>query len=61
MNLKDYLHRASYAKSLEELWAAHTEQMALFGFDRLLYGYTRFRTERSLSPALEFFETPLKT
>ena len=54
MNLKDYLHSVSYAKSLEELWAAHTEQMALFGFDRLLYGYTRFRTERSLGDPEDF-------
>jgi LuxR family transcriptional regulator len=54
MKLREYLRKISYAKTLEELWAAHTEQMAQYGFDRLLYGYTRFRTERSLGDPEDF-------
>ncbi|MEM9796646.1 MAG: LuxR family transcriptional regulator [Pseudomonadota bacterium] len=30
---------------LEDVWAAHLERMALYGFDRLLYAATRFRTD----------------
>ncbi|MBE1281832.1 MAG: LuxR family transcriptional regulator [Rhodobacteraceae bacterium] len=54
MKLRDYLRFVSYAKSLEELWAAHTEQMGLYGFDRLLYGFTRYRTEKSLGDPEDF-------
>lgn len=54
MNLREYLEFLSYAKSLEELWAAHTKQMAHFGFDRLLYGYTRYRTATSLGDPEDF-------
>lgn len=32
------------ATSVEALWALHTSYMADFGFDRLLYGFTRYRT-----------------
>ncbi|PTX56000.1 LuxR family transcriptional regulator [Litoreibacter ponti] len=34
--------------SLEEVWNLHTAKMAEYGFDRLIYGYTRFRTGTSL-------------
>ncbi|WP_425046368.1 helix-turn-helix transcriptional regulator [Primorskyibacter sp. S87] len=54
MKFKDYLHFLSYAKSLEELWSAHTEQMANFGFDKLIYGCTRFRTATSLGDPEDF-------
>jgi LuxR family transcriptional regulator len=54
MNLRKYLKVISYSKSLEELWAVHTEKMASYGFDRLLYGYTRFRTEKSLGDPEDF-------
>ncbi|WP_425090301.1 autoinducer binding domain-containing protein [Tropicimonas sp. S265A] len=33
--------------SIEEVWALHCAQMAQYGFDRLLYGFTRFRTASS--------------
>ncbi|TCM81502.1 LuxR family transcriptional regulator [Rhodovulum steppense] len=36
------------AKTVEELWACHTRRMAAYGFDRLIYGFTRFRTANSL-------------
>jgi LuxR family transcriptional regulator len=35
------------ATSIEEIWGLHIEAMAAFGFDRLLYGFTRFRTSNS--------------
>ncbi len=54
MKLRDYLDFLSYVKSLEELWAAHTEQMNSYGFDRLLYGYTRYRTLTSLGDPEDF-------
>ena len=48
MKLKEYLRFVSYAKTLEDLWDAHCRQMAEFGFTRLIYGYTQFRTATSL-------------
>ena len=54
MTLRSYLHFITRATSLEELWAAHTEEMAHFGFDRLLYGYTRYRTQTSLGDPDDF-------
>lgn len=35
------------ADSVEELWALHTSKMATYGFDRLLYGFTRFKSANS--------------
>ncbi len=54
MNLKEYLNFLSYTKTLEELWDAHCRQMAQFGFDRLLYGYTQYRTATSLGDPEDF-------
>ncbi|GGH18027.1 LuxR family transcriptional regulator [Cribrihabitans marinus] len=54
MKLTDYLTFLSYSKTLEELWAAHTEQMAEYGFVRLLYGFTQFRTATSLGDPEDF-------
>lgn len=54
MTLKEYLNSLSYVKTLEELWAAHTEQMAKYGFDRLLYGHTQYRTQTSLGDPEDF-------
>lgn len=54
MTLHEYLHFLSYTKTLEELWDAHCRQMAEFGFDRLLYGYTQYRTETSLGDPEDF-------
>lgn len=39
---------------IEELWDIHTRSMAGFGFDRLLYGCTRFRTATSLGDPDDF-------
>lgn len=37
-----HLYRLFSATTIETVWALHCEKMAQFGFDRLLYGYTRF-------------------
>ncbi|KZY53265.1 LuxR family transcriptional regulator [Sulfitobacter sp. HI0054] len=39
---------------MEELWDAHTRQMADYGFDRLIYGFTRYRTPTSLGDPADF-------
>ncbi len=54
MTLKEYLHFLSNAQSLEELWSAHTEKMNEYGFDRLIYGFTRYKTETSLGDPEDF-------
>jgi len=54
MKLKEYLRFVSYARTLEELWDAHCRQMAGFGFDRLIYGYTQYRTATSLGDPEDF-------
>ena len=42
------------AGSIEELWSLHCAKMAQFGFDRLLYGFTRDRTPTSLGDPNDF-------
>ncbi|MBL3704028.1 LuxR family transcriptional regulator [Sulfitobacter sp. BDSS02] len=54
MKLRQYLYHLSNVQTLEDLWSAHTTQMASYGFDRLLYGFTRFRTENSLGDPEDF-------
>ncbi|OUD10838.1 LuxR family transcriptional regulator [Marivivens niveibacter] len=44
----EYLDGLANSASVEELWNLHTARMASYGFDRLIFGYTRYRTERSL-------------
>ncbi|MEP5762535.1 MAG: LuxR family transcriptional regulator [Litoreibacter sp.] len=36
------------ANRIEDVWAIHTQTMDEYGFDRLIYGYTRFRTGSAL-------------
>lgn len=43
-----HLEQLSNAQSIEELWALHTERMDAYGFDRIIYGFTRYRTTQSL-------------
>jgi len=54
MTLADYLHRLTQFKTMEELWHAHVTQMGRYGFDRLIYGYTLFKTETSLGDPDDF-------
>lgn len=44
----DKIEILTNASSIEELWAAHVEIMDEYGFDRLIYGFTRYRSEQSL-------------
>lgn len=43
-----HLDRITNARTVEELWDLHTRQMAVYGFDRLMYGFTRYKTSASL-------------
>lgn len=45
--LVTHLERLLAAQSIEDIWNLHISKMADFGFDRLLYGFTRFRTSNS--------------
>lgn len=47
MELKDYLEAVIAAQSMEQVWQIHVDAMAAYGFDRLIYGFTRFRTANS--------------
>jgi len=42
------------ATSIEQLWDMHIAQMAEYGFDRLIYGFTRYRTSTSLGDPDDF-------
>ena len=48
------VNRLLNVTTIEELWDLHTRQMADYGFDRLIYGCTRFRTETSLGDPDDF-------
>lgn len=50
----DHLNRLLLAPSIEELWDMHTRKMSDYGFDRLIYGYTRYRTATSLGDPDDF-------
>jgi DNA-binding CsgD family transcriptional regulator len=45
--LTAYLQRVFEAQSIEDIWALHVDRMASYGFTRLLYVFTRFRTANS--------------
>lgn len=44
----DYLDQVLRATTIEEIWGLHTAKMATYGFDRLLYGFTRFKPPNSM-------------
>jgi LuxR family transcriptional regulator len=52
--VKSYLHRLSNCQSIEDLWEAHTRKMDEYGFDRLIYGFTRYRSNTSLGDPEDF-------
>ncbi|MEL6449849.1 MAG: LuxR family transcriptional regulator [Pseudomonadota bacterium] len=52
--MKSYLHRLSNCQTIEELWEAHSRKMAQYGFDRLIYGFTRYRSGNSLGDPEDF-------
>ena len=47
VSLLEHISRITEATTIEEVWALHVERMAIYGFDRLLYGFTRFRRGNS--------------
>jgi LuxR family transcriptional regulator len=47
------LGKISDCETIDEVWALHTAYMATFGFDRMLYGYTRFKSDNSLGDPLD--------
>ena len=47
-DLIDYLNAVAHAPTAEALWDLHSRKMASFGFDRVIYGFTRYRTSSSL-------------
>ncbi|WP_428516203.1 LuxR family transcriptional regulator [Roseovarius sp.] len=49
-----HLNALLNAPSIEELWDMHVAQMADYGFDRLIYGFTRYRTPTSLGDPDDF-------
>lgn len=50
----EYLNRLLNAPTIEELWDMHARSMADYGFDRLIYGYTCYRTKNSLGDPEDF-------
>lgn len=43
-----HLDALLHAGAIEQAWRLHCDAMAAFDFDRLIYGFTRFRSPRSL-------------
>lgn len=54
MTLREYLHSIAHCPTMEEMWEKHTQKMAEYGFDRLIYGFTRYRTSTSLGDPEDF-------
>lgn len=54
MSLREHLRFLSSCQSIEVLWNSHCDKMASFGFDRLIYGFTRYRTPTSLGDPEDF-------
>ena len=54
MSLREYLRTVARCPSMETLWDAHTLKMKDYGFDRLIYGFTRYRTQTSLGDPEDF-------
>lgn len=42
--LLTHLEKVIESTSVEEVWALHLAKMAEYGFERLIYGFTRFKT-----------------
>ena len=54
MSLRAYLKYLANCQNIESLWESHCQKMAEYGFDRLLYGFTRYRTLTSLGDPEDF-------
>ena len=51
---RNHLIALTNVATIEELWDMHCRAMAGFGFDRIMYGFTRFRTQTSLGDPNDF-------
>lgn len=51
--VEDYLEQVLEADSIEATWQLHTAKMATYGFDRLLYVYTRFKHTSSMADPVD--------
>ena len=49
-----YLGVITEVQSVDALWQAHVEFMGQFGFDRIVYGFTRYMSETSLGDPLDW-------
>lgn len=47
-DLIEFLDRIMRARTIEDVWSQHAARMAGFGFDRLLYAFSRFKPPNSL-------------
>ncbi|MBD3663247.1 helix-turn-helix transcriptional regulator [Sulfitobacter aestuariivivens] len=54
MSLRKYLRSIAHRPTMEDLWEPHCEKMAEYGFDRIIYGFTRYRTTTSLGDPEDF-------
>ncbi|WP_323768570.1 LuxR family transcriptional regulator [Antarctobacter sp.] len=52
--LRDYLIEVTNAHDVQELWEMHCARMDSYGFDRLIYGFTRFMTATSFGDPNDF-------
>lgn len=53
-DLLTYIDAMTNSADIQELWAMHCARMASFGFDRIIYGFTRYRTSSSLGDPQDF-------
>jgi LuxR family transcriptional regulator len=53
-DLRDYLIDVTNTESVQAVWELHCERMESYGFDRLIYGFTRFLTANSFGDPNDF-------
>ncbi len=51
----DYIEEVMNQTSLEALWDLHCAKLETFGFDKIIYGYTNYRSGMSLGDVADFF------
>jgi len=47
-SLVEQLDQLTNARTVEQLWDIHVREMGAYGFDRIMYGFTRYRTSSGL-------------
>lgn len=52
--IREHLSKIVNSPSVEALWDLHSNKMAEYGFDRLLYGFTYYRSGASLGDPADF-------